>query len=47
MKYWLGDIYRNKNKKKIFMKIFNFFKIDKKIIGLKAGNLYLIAEKKQ
>ena len=37
----------NKKLKKFFMKLFNFFKIDKKIIGLKAGNLYLIAEKKQ
>ena len=47
MKYWLGMLPLNKKLKKIFMKIFNIFKIDKKIIGLKAGNLYLIAEKKQ
>tara|TARA_Y100000741_G_scaffold325618_1_gene277249 strand:+ start:420 stop:1307 length:888 start_codon:yes stop_codon:yes gene_type:complete len=46
IKYWLAMLPLNKNLKKIINKIFNIVRIDKKIVGLKAGNLYLIAEKK-
>lgn len=46
IKYWLAMLPLNKHLKKFINKIFNILRIDKKIVGLKAGNLYLIAEKK-
>lgn len=45
IKYWLSMIPLSIKLKKILYKILYFLKIDKKIVGLKAGNLYLIAEK--
>ena len=46
VKYWCKMLPLNYYLKKFFSKALSLFSLDKKIVGIKAGNLYLIADKK-
>ena len=46
VQYWLRMLPLNNYLKNFFSKILNLFSLNKKIAGIKAGNLYLIATKK-